>query len=329
MVRAKVVIRRRASCLRGRWRGEAWNSGELVEERREAVPWEDGGIFAILAGGAAVDEPGGEGLPGELGTPVIETAEEIGGDGFAGLDFDCLEGVRRGFDEGIDFVAFLVAEEVERGLDAAVGLGLEEFCHDPIFKQGTALGVGADVAGVAHTEEPSGKAGIAEVELGSLDELELAGPYKNEAAHPAVGIDDALEVGKKIGGTLALIEDGSIGYLAEEGPRFFGGESAGVQIFQREIRQIRGEKARKRGLPDWRGPVIVRIGNPASRLRAAAEAMRGIVWAGSAGVEMLGMTIRRHLGPVNNPVCVRKISLPIPDNPIIYRESLCQCHGRM
>ena len=33
-------------------------TGELVEKRREVFPWEDCGFFAVLAGGAAVDEPG-------------------------------------------------------------------------------------------------------------------------------------------------------------------------------------------------------------------------------------------------------------------------------
>ena len=59
-------------------------SGKLVEERCEVVPWEDCGFFAVLAGCAAVDEPGSESLLGELGAPVGETGEKVGGDGFAG-----------------------------------------------------------------------------------------------------------------------------------------------------------------------------------------------------------------------------------------------------
>lgn len=75
--------------------------------------------------GAAVDEPWSERLAGELGAPVVETGEKVRGDGFPGFDFDGLEGIGSGLDESVDFVAFLVAEKVKRGLDASVGLGFE------------------------------------------------------------------------------------------------------------------------------------------------------------------------------------------------------------
>lgn len=93
------------------------NSDELVQERRVIIPWEDGGLFAVLAGGAAVNEPGGNGLTDELGTPVIETDEVVGGDGFSGLDFDGLEGVRRGLNQGVDLVPLFVSEEMKGWLD--------------------------------------------------------------------------------------------------------------------------------------------------------------------------------------------------------------------
>ena len=73
-----------------------------------------------------MDQPGGEGLAAESGAPVVEAGEEVGGDCLAGFDLHAVVGVGRGFDEGVDFVALLVAEEMEGGLDAAVGLGLEE-----------------------------------------------------------------------------------------------------------------------------------------------------------------------------------------------------------
>ena len=97
--------------------------------------------------GAAVNEPSGERLFGELGAPVIEAREKVGGDGFTGLDFDGLEGVGAGRDESVDFVAFLVAEEMKGGFDAAVGLGFEQFRHGPVFKQVAALGMSGDVGG--------------------------------------------------------------------------------------------------------------------------------------------------------------------------------------
>ena len=117
-----------------------------------------------------MDEPRGDRLAGELGAPVVEAGEEVGRDGLAGFDFHGVEGIRSGFDEGVDFVAFFVAEEMEGGLEAVIRLRLEELGHDPVFKQGTALGVDADVVGSAHADEPGSEPGIAEVELGRLDE---------------------------------------------------------------------------------------------------------------------------------------------------------------
>ena len=46
-----------------------------------------------------MDEPWGDGSGGEFVPPVVETGEEVGGDGFAGFDFDRVEGVGCGFDK--------------------------------------------------------------------------------------------------------------------------------------------------------------------------------------------------------------------------------------
>jgi len=129
-----------------------------------------------------VDEPWGEGLAGEFAAPVIEAGEKVRGDGLAGFDFDGLEGIGGGFDEGVDFVAFLVAEEMKRGFNASIGLGFEQFGHDPIFKKGTALWMGGDVAGVADSDKPRGEAGITEVEFRGLDEtlVEIGEPWLDQ-----------------------------------------------------------------------------------------------------------------------------------------------------
>ena len=52
-------------------------------------------------------------MPGELGAPVGETGEKVRGDGFSGLDFHGMEDVGCGLDEGVDFVPFFVAKEME------------------------------------------------------------------------------------------------------------------------------------------------------------------------------------------------------------------------
>lgn len=120
-------------------------------------------------GGAAVDEPWGEGLAGEYAAPVIEAGEEVRGDGLAGFDFDGWEGIRGGFDESVDFVAFLVAEEMKSGFDASVGLSFEHFGNDPVFKKGSAVWMCGDGGGVADSDKPRGEARIAEVEFRVLD----------------------------------------------------------------------------------------------------------------------------------------------------------------
>ena len=79
-------------------------------------------------------------------------------------------GVGAGFDEGVDFVALLVAQEVEGRLAAAIGLGFEEFGNHPVFKEGAAWWMGGEMRRGADSEKPGGESGIAEVEFGSFDE---------------------------------------------------------------------------------------------------------------------------------------------------------------
>ena len=101
-------------------------SGDFFDERGKIISGQNGGFLPVLESGAAVDEPRGDRLPGELGAPVIEAGKEVGCDGLAGFDFHGVEGIRSGFDEGVDFVAFLVTEEMEGGLEAVIRLRLEE-----------------------------------------------------------------------------------------------------------------------------------------------------------------------------------------------------------
>ena len=95
---------------------------------------------------------------------------------------------------------------------------------------------------------PSGEA------LGNrADQLKLTRSGQNEAPHPAVGIDDGLEVGKKFRRSLDLIKDGPIAHLTEKGPWIFGGEGAGVRILQREVGKLRREQAGKSGFAGLTG----------------------------------------------------------------------------
>ena len=81
-----------------------------------------------------MDEPGYHGRTSELGAPEVETAEEIGSDGFPRLDFHRMKRSRAGFDESIDFVALFVPEEIEGRLSAEVRLRLEQFGYGPVFE---------------------------------------------------------------------------------------------------------------------------------------------------------------------------------------------------
>ena len=94
-----------------------------------------------------MDEPWGDGLLGEFFAPVVEAFEEVGGDGFAGLDLDGVEGVRSCLDEGIDLVAFLVAEEVESGLGAVVGSEVVGHRHEANVLRCGRLGADAHRSG--------------------------------------------------------------------------------------------------------------------------------------------------------------------------------------
>ena len=120
-------------------------SDDVFDERGKTVPGQDRGFFPLLAGGSAVDQPGRDGLAGQLGAPVVEAREEVGCDGLTGLDFDGMEGVRGGFDEGVDFVTLLVAKKVQGGLESVIGLRLEKFGHHPVFEQGPSLGMKRDL----------------------------------------------------------------------------------------------------------------------------------------------------------------------------------------
>jgi len=159
-----------------------------------------------------MDEPGGDGLLGEFFAPEIEAFEEVGGDGFAGFDLDGVEGVRGCLDEGIDLVAFLVAEEVEGGLGSVVGLGFEQLGHDPVLEECATLGMGGEVSGPPHSKQPSGQARVGEVELGRFDQA-LGGVGEPRA-------DEQNEV--------AGFEDGQPGFRSDPGDACIGGERGDV-----------------------------------------------------------------------------------------------------
>ena len=82
----------------------------------------------MLAGGSAVDQPGRDGLAGQFGAPVVEAREEVGCDGLAGLDFDGMDGVRGGFDEGGlrapvgKFKCAAIPDEGHSSADTALGI---------------------------------------------------------------------------------------------------------------------------------------------------------------------------------------------------------------
>jgi hypothetical protein len=87
-----------------------------------------------------------------------------------------------------------------------------------------------------------------------LDDLELTGAGKDEAAHATVGIDDALKVGEKPGSALDFVEDGSIGCVAEKGAWILGRQSTGIRVFEREIGKIGRDQAGERGFSGLAGP---------------------------------------------------------------------------
>jgi hypothetical protein len=145
-------------------------SSELAEERGEARPGKDGDVRTVLGGVAAIDQPGAGCFPGqELRPPEVEAFEGIGGDGLAGFGFDGVEHIAA-FDDGVDFMALLVAEEADGGHAAGVGGRFGEFRHHPVFKNGTPERMGAEVLDGADADEPGGKAGVSEEDFGGLDE---------------------------------------------------------------------------------------------------------------------------------------------------------------
>jgi hypothetical protein len=86
-----------------------------------------------------------------------------------------------------------------------------------------------------------------------FDEFELAGAGQDETPHPAVGIDDTLQIGKEFGNALDLVENGPIGRQAEEGPGVLRRKGAGIGIFEREVGKMRREEAGKGGFPGLPG----------------------------------------------------------------------------
>jgi len=148
----------------GRWRLK------FFEERGQALPWEDGDVFAVLGGIAAIDQPGAGGFAGlEFRSPEVEAFEGIGWHSLAGFRLNGVKDVAV-FDDGVNFMAFLVAEEADGGHTAGMSCSFGEFGHQPVFEDGTAQRVAAQVLGAVDADEPGGKAGVGEIDLGSLDE---------------------------------------------------------------------------------------------------------------------------------------------------------------
>src|SRR5690606_4125285 len=61
-------------------------------------------------------------------------------------------------------------------------------------------------------------------------ELELTRSGHDEAAHPWVGIDDALEVREQLRRALCLVDDGAVRDLPQEGSWVLEREGAGVWV---------------------------------------------------------------------------------------------------
>ena len=143
---------------------------DFPEERGESVPREDGDVFAVLGGVAAIDQPGAGGFAGlEFRSPEVEAFESIGWNGLAGFRFNGVKDVAV-LDDGVDFMAFLVTEEADRRHATGVSRRFGEFAQQPVFKNGTAQRMGAKVLGCTDTDEPGGESGIGEVDFRSLDE---------------------------------------------------------------------------------------------------------------------------------------------------------------
>jgi hypothetical protein len=71
----------------------------------------------------------------------------------------------------------------------------------------------------------------------------LARTSKDETPHTTVGIDESLQVGKKLGNPLDFIKDRAIRSLLQKGTRIFMSEGTSVRVFQREVGQFRSKKS--------------------------------------------------------------------------------------
>ena len=143
---------------------------EFFEERGESAPWEDGDVFAVLGRVAAIDQPGAGGLAGlEFRSPEFEAFEGIGRNGLAGFSLNGVKDIAA-LDDGVNFMTFLVTEETDGSHAAGMSRRFGEFGHQPIFEDGPAQRMGAKVLDGVYADEPSGEAGVGEVDLGGLDE---------------------------------------------------------------------------------------------------------------------------------------------------------------
>ena len=116
-----------------------WGNSEFFEERGEALPREDGDVFAVLGSVAAIDEPGAGGFAGlEFRPPEVEAFEGIEWNGLAGFRLDGMQDVAA-LDDGVDFMAFLVAEEADGGHATGMSRRFGEFGHQPVFENGQRL----------------------------------------------------------------------------------------------------------------------------------------------------------------------------------------------
>ena len=134
------------------------------------MPWKDGDVFAVLGSVAAIDQPRAGGFAGlEFRSPEIEVFEGIGWNGLAGFRLDGVLDVAA-LDDGVDFMAFIVAEEGHGWHAAGMGRRFGEFGHQPVFEDGPAQRMAMKVLDGVDADEPCGEAGVGEVDVGCLDE---------------------------------------------------------------------------------------------------------------------------------------------------------------
>ena len=94
-------------------------------------------------------------------------------------------------EEEIDFVADVVAPEIEVGGAPGVVALLEEFENDVVFEESTAQEMGFELSGGLDAEQAGGDAGIGEVELMLLHEpLAEVLMVGGEAEYYVAGFED-------------------------------------------------------------------------------------------------------------------------------------------